>query len=199
MVRTELMQSDDPESRCDGFAFCMSGPNSAKAYKFFQQSRHRRLSLGDTVLIHCNSHVNGYWTDITRTFQLGEPTSQGRAMVEAIFAARESALASVRPGARCADVDRAARDILRQRGFGGQFKHALGHGVGFAAIDHNARPRLHPVSPDTLEEGMVFNVEPAIYLDGEFGIRHCDMVACGKSGAEVLTDFQTRIDQPLAV
>jgi Xaa-Pro aminopeptidase len=79
---------------------------------------------------------------------------------------------------------------LAERGFASEFKHGLGHGVGFNAIDHNAPPRLHPVSTDKLETGMVFNIEPAIYIEGYGGIRHCDMVAVGTGGAEILTDFQ---------
>ncbi len=173
----------------------MSGPNAAEAYKFFQHTRDRKLCAGDTVLVHFNSHVNGYWTDITRTFYLGEPESKKRAMYEAIFAAREAALAAIHPDARCADVDRAARSLMETRGFGEEFKNPLGHGVGFAAINHNARPRLHPLSPDVLREGMVFNVEPAIYVAGDCGMRQCEMVACGANGPELLTDFQGGLDE----
>jgi Xaa-Pro aminopeptidase len=67
--------------------------------------------------------------------------------------------------------------------------------VGFAAIDHAARPRLHPVSEDVLEVGMVFNVEPAVYIDGWGGLRHCDMVAVTSEGAELLTPFQLGMDE----
>jgi len=82
-----------------------------------------------------------------------------------------------------------ARDVLRDRGFGQDFPHGLGHGVGFTAIDHNAYPRLHPASPDTLETGMVCNIEPAIYLRGRCGMRHCDMVHITEHGSELLTPF----------
>jgi Xaa-Pro aminopeptidase len=90
--------------------------------------------------------------------------------------------------------DRAARGVLRARGFGDQFKHATGHGVGFAATEPNALPRIQPMSEDVLEVGMVFNVEPAIYLDGDCGLRHCDVVAVTHGGSEVLTPFQDTID-----
>lgn len=92
-------------------------------------------------------------------------------------------------------MDRAARAVLADQGFGEYFKHATGHGVGFAAIDHNARPRLHPASDDVLMTGMVFNVEPAVYLDGYGGLRHCDVVAVTAAGAEVLTPFQSGVEQ----
>jgi Xaa-Pro dipeptidase len=98
-------------------------------------------------------------------------------------------------------VDRAARDELDSRGLGRGFKHPTGHGVGFAAIDHNAIPRLHPRSEDRLEVGMVFNVEPAIYLEGTGGLRHCDMVSVTESGADLLTPFHDTLSEltlPLA-
>ena len=114
-------------------------------------------------------------------------------MYEAVFAARQAALSAVRPGVRGSAVDDAARRVLESHGFGPAVKHATGHGVGFAAIDHNARPRLSQRSDDVLEAGMVFNVEPAIYLDGVGGLRHCDMVAVGGTGAELLTPFHASL------
>ena len=194
-MRAALMLAAEPHVDNEGFAFCMSGPNAAEAYKFYERSRYRVLEDGDTVLLHCNSHVNGYWTDVTRTFYLGEPTSKVRDMYDAVFAARAAALAAIRPGARCADVDAAARDVMKERGFAKQFKNPLGHGVGFAAMNAHAKPHLHPVSTDVLQRGMVFNVEPAIYIEGKCGMRHCDVVACGADGPEVMTDFQGEADR----
>ena len=184
-------------TRGDGFAFCMSGPNSAEAHGAYARSRDRIIRPGDVALIHCNSHGDGYWTDITRTFSLGDPGPR-RTMYDAIFEAREAALDAIHPGVRASEIDRAARDVLRARGYGDQFKHATGHGVGFAAIDPHARPRIHPKSEDVLDVGMVFNVEPAIYLDGDCGLRHCDVVAVSEGGVEVLTPFQTRIEELVA-
>jgi Xaa-Pro aminopeptidase len=84
--------------------------------------------------------------------------------------------------------------VIASRGFGALFRHSTGHGVGFAAIDAGAQPRLHPASPDVLLKGMVCNVEPAIYIDGYGGIRHCDVVAVTESGCAVLTPFHTELD-----
>jgi Xaa-Pro aminopeptidase len=173
----------------------MSGPNSAEASAAYQLSRARELTDGDFALVHCNSYADGYWTDITRTFSVGEPDGRKREMYDAVFAARRAAFDSIRAGVKASDVDRAAREVLTQSGFGKQFKHGLGHGVGFAAINHNAAPRLHPESDDVLEAGMVFNVEPGIYLDGYGGLRHCDMVAVTEDGMEVLTPFQSSVEQ----
>ncbi len=182
------------DTRAGGWVWCMSGPNAAQAYAAYAMTRGRVVQLGDLVMVHCNSYVDGYWTDITRTFSVGPPGQKERAMYEAVLAARESALQVVKPGASAAAVDFAARQILEQRGFGKEFKHAAGHGVGFGAIDHNARPRLHPKSPDVLETGMVFNLEPAIYLSGFGGLRQCEMVAVTSNGAELLTPFQNTIE-----
>lgn len=145
--------------------------------------------------MHCNSYVDGYWTDVTRTYCLGDPDRRQRAMYAAVFEARAAALAAIRPGARAAEVDAAARDVLTTRGFGPLFTHGLGHNVGFSAISTEYPPRLHPASQDRLEAGMTFNVEPAIYVDGYGGLRHCDVVTVGKQGVEVLTPFQTALDQ----
>jgi Xaa-Pro dipeptidase len=172
----------------------MSGPNSAEAYAAYQRSRAREIQCGDLVLIHCNSYLNGYWTDITRTFCLGPVDERKQRMYEAIFAAREAALGAIRPGVKAADVDRAARVVIGDYGFAKAFKHGLGHGVGFAAINHNAIPRLHPASEDILQPGMIFNIEPAVYFNGFGGIRHCDMVLLTEHGPEVLTPFQSTLE-----
>jgi Xaa-Pro aminopeptidase len=114
-------------------------------------------------------------------------------MYDAVFDARRAAIESIHGGIKASEVDRAAREVLRAHGFEREFKHPTGHGVGFAVISHNALPRIHPMSNDLLEVGMVFNIEPGIY-DGYGGLRHCDMVAVGETGVEVLTPFQLSIE-----
>jgi Xaa-Pro aminopeptidase len=182
-------------SRAEGFVFCMSGRHSGEAYGAYARSRSKEICVADLVLTHCNSHADGYWTDLTRTYCMGQASEQQQHMYEAVFAARQAALEAIRPGAKAGEIDRAAREVLRDRGFGPQFKHATGHGVGFAAIDHNARPRIAPDSGDWLESGMVFNVEPGIYFEGFGGVRHCDMVVVTETGAEVLSGFQCAIGE----
>lgn len=176
--------------RADGFVWCMSGQNSALASAAYARSRARQIESGDLVLVHCNSYADGYWTDITRTWCAGEPDARSQAIFEAVFAAREAALAAIRPGVSAASVDRAARQKMQEYGFGSDFRHSTGHGVGFEAIDADARPRIHPLSSDTLATGMVFNVEPAAYIAGYGGVRHCDVVAITEQACEVLTPFQ---------
>jgi Xaa-Pro aminopeptidase len=175
--------------RCDGFAWCMSGPNSALAFGAYARSRTREIEEGDLVLVHCNSYADGYWTDITRTWCAGPPDERKKDIFRAVFAARDSALRAVRPGAPAAAVDEAARRTMTEHGFGAEFKHSAGHGIGFEAINVQARPRLHPASPDVLEPGMIFNLEPAAYFEGYGGVRHCDVVVVTEERCELLTPF----------
>jgi Xaa-Pro dipeptidase len=179
--------------RAEGFAWCMSGPNSAKAGAAFAHTGDRQIEQGDIVLIHSNSYADGYWTDITRTQVIGDENEKQRKIFAAIAEARQAAFAAIRPAVRAADVDGAAREVLRQHGFAKEFTHSLGHGVGFAAISANAHPQIHPQSSEILETGMTFNIEPAVYITGFGGARHCDMVAVTDSGMELMTDFQNDV------
>src|SRR6185437_12746787 len=147
-----------------GFGWCMSGPNASKASAAYQHTSDRVFEPGDSVLLHCNSYVGGMWTDITRTYLLSP--NRYDEIRQAIRDARDAALAAIKPGVEAHVVDQAARSLLEARGYGKQFRHATGHGVGFAAINHNAHPRIHPLSHDVLKSGMVFNIEPACYEDG---------------------------------
>lgn len=118
--------------RSDGFAFCMSGPNSAKACAAYARTRQRRIESKDLVMIHCNSYVDGFWTDITRTFCLASPDDRQGKMHTAVFAARSAAFSTIKPGARAVDVDSASRQVIQECGLGQFLKHGTGHGVGFA-------------------------------------------------------------------
>lgn len=178
-------------ARAGGWVWCMSGPNAAEASGAFARTRHRTVAPADLVLVHANSYANGFWTDMTRTFCIGEPDERKRSLYSAVLEAFGAAFDAIKPGVTGATVDRAARSVLEERGFGEAFKHGTGHGVGFGAISHWARPRLHPLSEDVLETGMVFNVEPAVYFEGCGGLRHCSMIAVTAHGAEVLTPFQS--------
>ncbi len=175
--------------RSYGYFYCMSGPNAAKASAEFARTRRRVIEEDDLVMIHANTCADGHWTDITRTFTAGAPSKWQRDVRSAIDEARHATLATIRPGVTGSAVDKAARDVMEKRGLGKEFKHATGHGVGYAAANPNGRPRIHPLSPDVLCEGMTFNVEPAAYFDGVGGMRHCDVVTVTKDGARVLSDF----------
>lgn len=194
LFRAELKSAEPSPhrfGRSDGFVFCMSGPNAAKASAAYARTRHRILEQDDTVMIHCNSYVGGFWTDITRTYTLQPPNERQQEMRAAVLAARSAALESIKPGARAAEVDTASRHAIANFGLANYLKHGTGHGVGFSPMSAYSIPRLHKQSPDVLREGMVFNVEPAVYIEGYGGMRHCDMVAVTATGYELLTDFQS--------
>lgn len=178
-----------PLQRSYGYFFCMSGPNAAKAAAAYARTRQRVIEQGDLVMIHANTCADGYWTDLTRTFTTGEPSERQKEMFKAIMEARAAGLKAIRPKVLGRDVDTAVRSVMEQHGLGSAFKHAAGHGVGFAAANSNGRPRIHPMSDDVLEVGMTFNLEPAAYFDGYGGVRHCDLVAVTADGSRVMTEF----------
>jgi Xaa-Pro aminopeptidase len=185
----ETTREAETLQRSYGYFFCMSGPNSAKASGAFARTRQRVIEEGDLVMIHANTCADGYWTDLTRTYVAGKPSQRQRDMRTAICEARAAGLGSIRPGAVAQEVDHAARVVMESHGLGKAFKHAAGHGVGFAAANPNGRPRIHPLSPDVLEAGMTFNLEPAAYFDDYGGMRHCDVVEVANDGARVMSDF----------
>jgi Xaa-Pro aminopeptidase len=150
---------------------------------------HRRLS--GAVVVDWGVVYEGYCTDCTRTLAWGRVTDELKKAHRAVLEARERALERVRPGARARDVDRAAREVLEKAGFGEAFGHGLGHGVG---LEVHERPHVGPRSGDVLQEGMVFTVEPGVYLPGVGGVRVEDMVRVTPSGAEVLTRLPRSLD-----
>ena len=181
--------------RCDGFTYCMSGPNSSHASGPFSHSRTRKIEPGDLVIMQCHSYADGYWASVARTYAVGPLDGAKRMMLEAVFAARDAALAAIRPGMKAAEVDQVTQSTLGSHGLSGAVRHPSGHGAGFAAIDPTARPRLHPKSDDVLEAGMILKLEPGVYNEEHGGVRSSDMVAITEHGAEILTPFQWGIGE----
>ncbi len=128
--------------------------------------------------------LNGYCSDMTRTVHLGRASREERAAYDAVLEAQETAVAAVKPGATCGEVDEAARKVLRKAGWGKYFTHSTGHGVG---IEIHEQPRVAAGQEARLEAGMVITIEPGVYLPGKFGIRIEDMVAVTTRGHRVLT------------
>jgi Xaa-Pro dipeptidase len=190
---TSRALTDDNSDRAFGHVACMSGKNSGAAFGAYALSTRKTIAVNELVLTHCNSTLGGYWTDITRTYFVGDPPSKIRKMYDAMLKASRAGIAAVKPGVEASAVDKAVRDSLTDDTFGEAFKHGTGHGVGFAAIDHRAKPRLRPNSPDMIETGMIFNIEPGVYFPDFGGMRHCDMVLCTAEGAELLTPFHQSI------
>jgi Xaa-Pro aminopeptidase len=128
--------------------------------------------------------LKGYCSDMTRTLYLGKPRPNERSAYEAVLEAQESAVAAVTAGASCAEVDEAARGVLRKAGLADAFSHSTGHGVG---LEIHEPPRIGAKQTTRLESGMVVTIEPGVYFAGEFGIRIEDMVAVTRNSGQVLT------------
>ena len=128
--------------------------------------------------------LRGYCSDMTRTVYLGRPRGNERNAYNAVLEAQEAAVAAVGPGVSCADVDEAARSILRRAGLAEAFSHSTGHGVG---LEIHEPPRIGAGQATRLQPGMIVTIEPGVYLAGRFGIRIEDMVAVTRTGGQVLT------------
>jgi len=137
---------------------------------------------------------SGYRSDITRTLITGKPTKKMEEVYNVVLQAQEKAIKAIKPGRKCADVDKIAREHIAKAGYGKYFGHGLGHGIG---LDIHEQPRLSPISDDVLKPGMIVTVEPGIYLPGKFGVRIEDDVLVTEKGYEVLTtlpkDFESML------
>lgn len=158
-----------------------SGPNSSLPHHVTSE---RRLKEGDPVYIDMGVDYQGYRSDLTRVFFLGKIAVLVQRVYKVVTEAQKEAIRHIRPGAMAADIDSCARRYITSRGFGRGFSHALGHGVG---LDVHEGPRIAPGVETRLEEGMVFTIEPAVYIPGKFGVRVEDMVLVTRNGSEVLS------------
>ena len=128
--------------------------------------------------------LNGYCSDMTRTVHLGRASAREREVYDAVLAAQENAVAAVGAGVMAAEVDEAARSVLRQAGLAEHFTHSTGHGVG---LEIHESPRIAAGQQTLLTRGMVITIEPGVYLPNEFGLRIEDTVVVERRGARVLT------------
>ncbi len=158
-----------------------SGPRGAMPHG---ESSDRTLQDGELVTIDIGAVVNGYHSDMTRTYPVGTVPDALRDVYNAVLEANELAIEAVRPGVRAEDLDALAREHLTQRGYGEYFTHSLGHGVGLHI--HEA-PSLRKGSEDVLEPGMVITIEPGVYVSGQHGVRVEDLVLVTEGGHEVLS------------
>ncbi len=168
----------------DGDAFepiVVSGPNSALVHGM---PSNRRLRAGDAVLLDFGARYRGYHSDISRTVFMGKIKPTLRAMYDAVLEAQETAIAAVAPGVRARAIYDLAHDVLKRQGFAEYFKHGLGHGLG---LEVHEFPRLSHDSPDTLDAGMVFTIEPGVYIPRIGGVRIEDDILVTAKGRRVLT------------
>jgi Xaa-Pro aminopeptidase len=160
-----------------------SGPNGAKPHHHHSD---REIAPGDPVVLDFGTRVDGYPSDQTRTLVFGgDPPADFPAVHDVVHEAQQAAVEAVEPGVTAASVDRAARDVVEAAGYGDRFVHRTGHGVG---LDVHEEPYVVAGNDRELEPGMVFSVEPGVYLPGEFGVRIEDLVVVTEAGHERLND-----------
>ena len=152
----------------------------------------RVISQGDAVLFDWGARCSFYNSDLTRMVHFGSVSREFREVYDVVREAQERALRAVRPGVTFGEVDAAARDFIRERGHGEAFGHALGHGVG---LEVHESPVVKEGNEERLQPGMVFTVEPGVYLPGWGGVRIEDMVLVTVDGVRVLSDFDKDLDR----
>jgi Xaa-Pro aminopeptidase len=140
----------------------------------------RQIAPGDAVVIDFGGMVHGYWSDMTRSFHAGPPSDEYIRAYNTVNEANQKAFEAIRPGMTAESIDRVAREHITQAGYGEYFLHRTGHGLG---LDVHEAPYIIGGDQTVLEEGMVFSVEPGIYIRGRFGIRIEDIVTVTADGA----------------
>lgn len=153
---------------------------------------------GTIILMDGGCKVEGYASDITRTFVLGKPSDKMKNVFDIVHRAQSAALAAARPGVQCQDVDAAARKVITDAGYGPDYKyftHRLGHGMG---MDGHEWTYLVRGNRATLERDMVFSDEPGVYIRGEFGVRLEDDLHVTENGAELFTPQSPSLENPFA-
>jgi len=163
------------------------GPNSANPHA---SPTERKLQTGDLLVIDWGAAYEGYISDLTRTFAVGEVDDEYQKIHKIVQESNAAGRAAAQPGARCADVDIAARDVIETSGYGKYFTHRTGHGIG---MEGHEEPYMRGDNMQILEPGMAFTVEPGIYLPGRNGVRIEDNVVISETGADVLSDMPREI------
>ncbi len=143
------------------------------------------IEKGDFVTMDFGAVVNGYRSDMTRTVAVGYVTDKQRSVYETVLAAQSMALNALKPGAKCREVDKIARDFIANAGFGNCFGHGLGHSVG---LEIHENPACNTRDETLLQPGMIMTVEPGIYIENEFGVRIEDLAVITADGCENLTE-----------
>ncbi|MDP6107062.1 MAG: aminopeptidase P family protein [Candidatus Brocadiia bacterium] len=147
-----------------------AGPNAAKPH---HRPSERPIQAGEPVVIDMGARFKGYCSDMTRTICLGPADETFRVVYDTVLGAQLTAIATVNSGMNSGEIDAVARDIIQQAGYGDQFGHSLGHGIGLAVHEH---PRVGPRGDDAMADGTVFTIEPGIYIPGWGGVRIEDTV-----------------------
>lgn len=165
------------------FPIVSGGPNSANPHA---APSDRPLVPGDLLVIDYGANVNGYYSDITRTFAIGDVEPECQKVAEIVLEANKAGRAAVRPGVTAAGVDEAARLVIETAGYGEFFIHRTGHGLG---LEVHEEPYIRGDNKWILQPGLVFTVEPGIYLPNRFGVRIEDNVVVTSDGVKCLTSL----------
>jgi len=161
-----------------------TGPDSANPHAF---PTDRPLTKGDLLVIDWGANVDGYFSDLTRTFGVGEVNPEQEKIHQIVQEANAAAQALAKPGVSCGDVDKAARDIIEQAGYGEYFIHRTGHGLG---MEGHEEPYIRADNPMLLQAGMTFTIEPGIYTPQHGGVRVEDDVVVNKDGLRSFSDME---------
>ncbi|MEU0738772.1 aminopeptidase P family protein [Streptomyces sp. NPDC006134] len=164
------------------FTIVASGPNGANPH---HEAGDRVIRDGDMVVLDFGGLRDGYGSDTSRTVHVGEPTDEERRVHGIVREAQEAGFRAVRPGVACQEVDRAARAVITDAGYGEYFIHRTGHGIG---VTTHEPPYMIEGERQSLVPGMCFSVEPGIYLPGRFGVRIEDIVTVTETGGRRLND-----------
>jgi Xaa-Pro aminopeptidase len=162
------------------WAIVATGPNAALPHHFTSE---RALEARDVLLLDLGAFTDGYGSDMTRTFWIGDPEPEAERVYDVVNRARAAGIAAARDGAPAESVDHAARGVIDGAGYAERFTHRTGHGVG---LEVHEMPYLVAGNRRPLERGMVHSVEPGIYLPGRFGVRLEDLVVVGADGGRRL-------------
>ncbi len=158
-----------------------SGPNSSFPHHI---SNYRKVTNNEPVLIDIGVNFSGYKSDLTRVFFLGKISTLAAKIYDIVAQAQSKAINKIKPGTAISEIDAAARKYITRKGYGSYFGHNLGHGIG---LEVHELPNISAKNTETLKKGMIFTIEPAIYLPGKFGIRIEDTVSVTKEGVDVLS------------
>jgi len=188
IAEQEVAWAAEQAFRTDGaqtveFTLIAAGVNAAFPHHY---SGRTKLEHGMGVIIDIGASLNGYKSDITRTVFLGRPPDEFKRAYDTVLRANERGREAVKPGVTADEVDNAARSIIIKTGYGTYFIHRTGHGVG---LDVHEAPWIMKGNEMKLEPGMVFSIEPGVYLPGKFGIRIEDIVVATDTGVRVLTGY----------
>lgn len=164
-----------------------AGPNAANPHA---SPTDRKIQTGDLLVVDWGATHDGYISDLTRTFAVGEVDEEYKKIHKLVQEANAAGRAAAKPGVPCANVDIAARNVIEKSGYGKYFTHRTGHGIG---MEGHEAPYMRGDNMQILEPGMVFTVEPGIYLTGRNGVRIEDNLVITEDGAESLSDMPREI------